>query len=392
MKKCLIACLLICLFFHSHGQDALLFEKGSIFVFRDLGYGAGDANLNLEDVDLQQLTQLAIAMKKMPDMKVEIMGHTDVLGDVRLNRKLSVDRAESVRNYLVGVGIKKSRIKVTGYGADLPLFKSSNPMNRRVELRITENPNPIPIVRQTASTDTTNKNSPTTPVKRELRKIALVIGNANYAGVGKLKNPENDVDLISHTLQKLNFKVYQHKNLNRAKMMEAIRSFATQVTDADVVMFYYAGHGLQHQGNNYLLPTDVVLKNGPVDLQFETVNVEVIFNTIEYTNNESLNMIVLDACRNNPFSSWTRSSGTGLAELKPPSGSLIAYATSPGSLAFDGDGTNGVYTAALAQELLKPQRLEDVFMQTRLKVEQQTNGSQSPWELFRLRAAYQLVD
>lgn len=157
-------------------------------------------------------------------------------------------------------------------------------------------------------------------------------------------------------------------------------------------MFYYAGHGLQHQGNNYLLPTDVALKNGPVDLQFETVNVDVIFNTLEYTNNESLNMIVLDACRNNPFSSWARSGGTGLAELKPPSGSLIAYSTSPGSIAFDGDGTNGVYTAALAQELLKPQRLEDVFMQTRLKVEQQTNGSQSPWELFRLRAAYQLAD
>lgn len=151
MKKCALAGLLLCVFVQLQGQDALLMEKGKIFVFQDLGYSVGKAELNLEDADLQQLTQLAIAMKKMPEMKIEVIGHTDVLGDARLNRKLSVDRAESVRNYLVGVGIKKSRIKVTGYGADQPLFKTSNPMNRRVEVRIIENPNPIPIVRQTAA-------------------------------------------------------------------------------------------------------------------------------------------------------------------------------------------------------------------------------------------------
>jgi uncharacterized caspase-like protein len=186
--------------------------------------------------------------------------------------------------------------------------------------------------------------------------------------------------------------VSEYKNLGHAKMMEALRSFTTQIEGADIVFFYFAGHGLQHQGSNYLLPTDVALKNGPLDLQFEAIKVDVIFNLLEYTNKESLNIIVLDACRNNPFSTWTRSAGSGLAEMKPPSGSLIAFATSPGAFAFDGTGSNGVYTEALAEELKKPQRLEDVFMNTRLKVERKTNGVQSPWELFRLRAAYQLAE
>jgi len=109
---------------------------------------------------------------------------------------------------------------------------------------------------------------------------------------------------------------------------------------------------------------------------------------LEYTNKESLNILILDACRNSPYNTGTRGSGDGLAELKAPTGTIIAYATSPGSVAYDGEGNNGVYTSQLVKQLNKSQRVEDVFMQTRINVEQITDGKQSPWELFRLRSIF----
>lgn len=376
-------------------QDSTFFEAGKVYVFRNLGYAAGNASIDLENSDLQQLTQLGIAMKKMPGMKIRIEGHTDPKGDRRLNLDLSQERAESVKNYLVGLGISKSRIQTMGYGGTQPIDTNNPALNRRVVVRILENPNPILITSKPKSLAIDSSaviSKESVKPKPQLHKVALVIGNSNYSDLGKLKNPVNDVDLVAKTLRDLKFIVFDYKNLAREKMIEAIRLFTKEVAKADVVFVYFAGHGMQHQGVNYLLPIDVKLTNGPMDLQFETVKVDVIFNSLEFTNNESLNIIVLDACRNNPFSNWSRSGGTGLAEIKPPSGSLIAFATSPGALAFDGEGSNGVYTEALVDELKKPQRLEDVFMNTRIKVEKRTNGSQSPWELFRLRAAYQLAE
>jgi len=99
-------------------------------------------------------------------------------------------------------------------------------------------------------------------------------------------------------------------------------------------------------------------------------------------------MIILDACRSIPFSSGTRGAGEGLAEIKPPTGTIIAFATSPGSVAFDGEGENGVYTTELVKQMNKAQRVEDLFMQTRLGVEKVTGGRQSPWELVRLRGIF----
>jgi uncharacterized caspase-like protein len=149
---------------------------------------------------------------------------------------------------------------------------------------------------------------------------------------------------------------------------------------------YFAGHEMQFNGDNYLLPTDISLQNGSNDLPLEGINSKTILKILEYTNTESLNILILDACRSSPYNTNTRGTSSGLAELKAPTGTIIAYATSPGSVAYDGAGNNGVYTSQLAIQLNKPQR--DVFMQTRLNVEAITNGKQSPWELFRLRSIF----
>ncbi len=387
---CVGLCLLCVL---TKGQS--IYQKGNLIPLRELTFDPGKSRINLQTSNLQQLNELAVALQQMPDMKISVIGHTDVIGDVRLNKELSEDRAIAIKYYLMGLGISKKRIKTIGMGGTDPIIKEGSPLNRRIEVKVLENTERIlsaPVVVHAVPDSATKVVTAQPSQKPALRKVALVIGNSDYKTTGKLKNPSNDVDLIDRTLHKLNFEVQAFKNLTHQKMMEAIREFTLVLNGADVVFFYYAGHGLQHNGNNYLLPIDAALKNGAQDLQFEAINAEIILKILEYTNKESLNVIVLDACRNNPYANWTRSAGGGLIELKPPSGSVIAYATSPGSVAFDGDGTNGVYTAALAEELLKPQRLEDVFMKTRLVVEKKTDGAQSPWELLRLRGVYQLSE
>lgn len=193
---------------------------------------------------------------------------------------------------------------------------------------------------------------------------------------------------MSETLQTLGFNVKTFFDLSYEKMVKVIKEFSYELNGADVVLIYYAGHGMQLNGENYLLPVDVVLKEGAKDLPFEGLNAGLILRILDYTNQENLNIIILDACRNNPFSSGTRNMGDGLAEIKPPNGTIVAYSTSPGSVAYDGDGEYGIYTEELVKQIVNPQRVEDVFMKTRLAVEKRTDGHQSPWELFRLRSVY----
>jgi len=326
-------------------------------------------------------------MGKIPSIRIKVMGHTDFIGNGKRNLELSLERALTVRRYLHKAGVDSSRVKVEGLGGSKPYIRESSPLNRRVEVLITKNKG---IVKQPVNEPNTPEvlNDPAPPKK--IKKVALIIGNSNYKSSSKLKNPTNDADLMEATLKQLKFETFTYKNIDHQKMMEAVKAFALELNGADVVFFHFAGHGLQHEGKNYLLPTDISLDNGPVDLQFEALNAEIIMQIFEYTNKESLNIFILDACRSNPYTSWARDTGGGLAELKPKNGTVIGYATSPGAIAFDGDGDNGVYTNELCQQLLVNQRIEDVFMNTRIIVEEKTQGKQSPWELFRLRSVYTL--
>lgn len=220
------------------------------------------------------------------------------------------------------------------------------------------------------------------------KRVALIIGNANYQFSNKLNNTLNDAKTMEQTLKELGFQVTLISDGSYEKMKNAVYAFGDQISDVDISLFYYAGHGLEVDGTNYLVPVDADIQSA-LDVKQKALPLTGVLRTMEFTNEEGLNMIILDACRNNPFPTGKRG-GSGLAKVNAPSGTLIAYATDPGSTASDGTGANGLYTGVLSQQLKVSQRIEDIFMNTRNKVEELSKGSQRPWEELRLKGVFYL--
>ena len=219
------------------------------------------------------------------------------------------------------------------------------------------------------------------------KRLALVIGNANY-DKGELKNPVNDARLIASTLDSLDFDVILKENLiTRREMLLAIDEFGEKREQYDVAFVYYAGHGIQINNQNYLLPTKEIYEDENDVLDY-AVSVQKIMRYLE-TKADQVNILILDACRDNPFeSNWksTRSlKGGGLAKLPAPTGSLIAFSTDSGQTASDGDGENSIYSLALAQEIKTANiPIEQVFKNVRTKVLELTNKAQRPVEESKL--------
>ena len=207
---------------------------------------------------------------------------------------------------------------------------------------------------------------------------ALVIGNSSY-GFGPLKNPANDARAIGEELKRSGFEVTTGLDLPRKEMLEAIRAYGESLTKAKAVgVFYYAGHGVQLAWRNYLLPTDAQIAQLE-DIEAKCVDVNAVIDGIAKAANP-MNVVILDACRENPFAG-VKLDQKGLSQLDAPPGTLLAYATAPGNLASDGDGANGLYTEQLLKELKVPEaRIEDVFKRVRLTVRRRSNGAQIPWE------------
>ncbi len=220
------------------------------------------------------------------------------------------------------------------------------------------------------------------------KRVALVIGNAAYSGAGALNNTVNDAKSMASTLESLGFEVTSVIDGSYEDIKRAIYKYGTSIRDVDVSIFFYAGHGLEIEGVNYLVPVDSEIAS-PLDVKLKSIPLTGVLRTIEYANEDGLNMIILDACRNNPFPTGKRG-GAGLAKETPPSGTLIAYATGPGNVASDGEGENGLYTGELIKQMKQPQRIEDVFMRTRNSVEELSGGSQQPWEEARLKGIFYL--
>jgi hypothetical protein len=205
---------------------------------------------------------------------------------------------------------------------------------------------------------------------------ALVIGNSSYA-VGPLKNPANDAKAIGEALKSQGFEVTMGLDLKRAEMIDLIGAYGHALASSKpVALFYFAGHGLQLAWRNYLVPVDAKLKSA-ADVQAQCVDVNAVIEGIGKAANP-MNVIILDACRDDPFGS---SQQKGLSQLDAPPGTLLAYATSPGNVASDGDGANGLYTENLLREIKVPEaKIEDVFKRVRLGVRRRSNGQQIPWE------------
>lgn len=218
------------------------------------------------------------------------------------------------------------------------------------------------------------KNHPSFPAQS---RVALVIGNSGYK-VAPLKNPVNDARDISQSLRDLGFEVIYGEDLSQQAMKGNIKQFGSKLGNGAIGLFYYAGHGTQINGRNYLIPVDTAPSKAE-EVESESVEVNLVLSQMESARNK-VNIIILDACRNNPFAA-SSSTAAGLASVRGASGTLIAYATAPDSVARDGDGRNGLYTSELLNALRMPgTRIEDVFKRVRIAVEAKSNGEQIPWE------------
>jgi uncharacterized caspase-like protein/ABC-type transporter MlaC component len=215
----------------------------------------------------------------------------------------------------------------------------------------------------------------------EEKRVALIVGNSNYE-FGPLKNPVNDAALMADTLRELGFEVILEIDASQIRMKRAIQSFGERLekTGKDGVgLFYYAGHGIQSRGVNYLIPIGAQIRR-EADLDLEAVSAGWVLGEMEFAR-DRLNIVILDACRNNPLARGFRSQSPGLARMDAPTGSLIAYSTAPGATARDGDGLNSPYTAALAEAVRVPGlKVEEVFKRARLSVMKTTREEQVPWE------------
>ncbi|MCE9642171.1 MAG: caspase family protein [Betaproteobacteria bacterium] len=212
-----------------------------------------------------------------------------------------------------------------------------------------------------------------------LPRIALIIGNTKYPDA-PLKNPGNDARAIAGELQKVGFKVNLQLDTGRMQLADAIQAFGADLAKTKgVVLFYYAGHGAQLGWRNYLIPVDADVEKLE-DMRTKTVELNTLLAGLTKAQN-AMNVIILDACRDNPFGTKVPTEHKGLSQFDAPPGSLLAYATSPGNTAGDGEGANGLYTEYLLREIKVPEaKIEDVLKRVRLNVRRKSEGQQIPWE------------
>jgi hypothetical protein len=211
-------------------------------------------------------------------------------------------------------------------------------------------------------------------------RLALIIGNSAYRDA-PLTNPANDAKAVSGLFAQAGFTVNSHLDATRSDMLAAIERFgvAAKHPDTRLVVFYYAGHGAQLDWRNYLLPVDAVVEKQE-HMKQHCIDLSLLLGQLSAAKDKTF-VIILDACRNNPFGTGYQPEQKGLSQFDAPVGSLLAYATSPGNVASDGEGANGLYTENLVRELGKRNtRIEDALKRVRLNVRLASQGAQIPWE------------
>ena len=220
------------------------------------------------------------------------------------------------------------------------------------------------------------------------KRVALVVGNSAYVHAAALPNPVNDAGDMAKALTEVGFEVILGLDLSKQALDGKVRDFARAIDKADVALFFYAGHGLQASGRNYLMPVDARLQSER-DLDFEAVSIDFVLKQMELERDGKTNVVFLDACRDNPLARnlartmGTRSAsiGQGLAQVQTGVGTFIAYSTQPGNVALDGQGRNSPFTAALTKGLREPGRnLTSVMIDVRKDVLAATGGKQVPWD------------
>ena len=221
------------------------------------------------------------------------------------------------------------------------------------------------------------------------QRLALVIGNSAYK-VGPLRNPANDARAMAQALRKAGFEVDHRENLSHRQLFEATRGFGEKLKPGAVALFYYAGHGMQVRDRNYLIPVEADLKHED-EVPYTSIDAAYALDVMNRARTR-INIVILDACRNNPFARSFRSGSSGLAQMEAPSGTLIAYATAPGRVASDGTGAHGLYTQYLLRHLATPGLpVELLFKRVREGVERETKSQQVPWESSSLKGDFAFI-
>jgi uncharacterized caspase-like protein len=225
-------------------------------------------------------------------------------------------------------------------------------------------------------------------------RVALVIGNSAYKSVPSLRNPVNDARAMDEALSAVGFRVARLENATKAQIEAGLNELSRQLSPQAISLIYYAGHGIQMNGHNYLLPVDVKIGTA-MTVPVEGVNVDDLMKQVMQTR-ARMNIIILDACRDNPFvpangpsTSLFRDISGGLALIDAPADTLIAFSTAPGKVAADGSGENGLYTLELVRAINTPRAsIETVFKKTRIAVVAKSAGTQIPWESSSLTADF----
>lgn len=229
------------------------------------------------------------------------------------------------------------------------------------------------------------------PSKGPSARVALVIGNSSYANVTALPNPANDARAISQLLNAAKFEVIAATDLNREEMIKVVQDFAARIVERGpdtIALIYYAGHGLQVAGENYLVPIDARIE-AEADIAGNTVRLVDVMATLDSVKSRT-RVVILDACRNNPFARLGEA-GKGLAIVDAPNGSIVAYSTAPGAEALDGVGQHSPYTNAFLKLARTPNvPIEQFFKRVRLLVNDVTDGRQTPWESSSLTSDFYL--
>jgi hypothetical protein len=220
----------------------------------------------------------------------------------------------------------------------------------------------------------------------KVKRLALVIGNGAYKDA-PLPNPTNDAEDMEKALKASGFTVIRKSNASLKEMHLALREFGDRLDRQGTGLFYFAGHGLQVRGRNYLMPVDADIARED-EVAFSALDLGAVMEKLDSAKNP-VNIVVIDACRDNPFGKRLAPSAKGLAPIDAPPGTFIAYATAPGSTAADGKGRNGLYTAHLVQQIEKPGiPIEDVFKAVRAGVRADSKNMQVPWESTSLESNF----
>ena len=211
-------------------------------------------------------------------------------------------------------------------------------------------------------------------------RVALVIGNSAYLQ-SPLQNPRNDARAMAVLLREAGFSVEMRLDASREQMVQAIDTFGREISrpEVNLAIFYYAGHGIQQDWRNYLVPVSAKITTS-ADVASQAVDIGSLLAGMKQARGRNF-LVVLDACRDDPFAGAYKAPNKGLSQFDAPGGSLLAYATAPGNVAEDGEGSNGLYTGSLLRELaVRGARLEDAFKRVRLNVRLASRGAQIPWE------------